>query len=97
MSSKGMGMAIVLDGERPIGIFTDGDLRRVIAQHGDIRALPVSVGMSRHPKTIAPGAPAIEAATVMDANKLSQMLVLDGDGLLLGALHMHDLLAAKVI
>jgi arabinose-5-phosphate isomerase len=53
--------------------------------------------MSRHPKTIAPGAPAIEAATVMDANKLSQMLVLDGDGLLLGALHMHDLLAAKVI
>lgn len=97
MSSKGMGMAIVLEGGRPIGIFTDGDLRRVIAQHGDIRALPVSVGMSRHPKAIAPDAPAIQAATVMDANKLSQMLVLDGDGLLLGALHMHDLLAAKVI
>jgi arabinose-5-phosphate isomerase len=97
MSSKGMGMAIVLDGERPVGIFTDGDLRRMIAQHGDIRGLTVSAGMSLHPKSIAAQAPAIEAATVMDANKLNQMLVLDGDGLLLGALHMHDLLAAKVI
>ncbi|HXE20358.1 KpsF/GutQ family sugar-phosphate isomerase [Castellaniella sp. UC4442_H9] len=97
MSSKGMGMAIVLENRRPVGIFTDGDLRRVIAQHGDIRKLPVSIGMSHHPKSIAADAPAIEAATVMDANKLNQMLVLDGDGLLLGALHMHDLLAAKVI
>ncbi|WP_345796894.1 KpsF/GutQ family sugar-phosphate isomerase [Castellaniella sp. MT123] len=97
MSSKGMGMTIVLEDDRPVGIFTDGDLRRMIAQHGDIRALPVSAGMSRHPKTIAADAPAIEAASVMDANKLSQMLVLDADGLLLGALHMHDLLAAKVI
>ncbi|CAM5213459.1 Arabinose-5-phosphate isomerase OS=Castellaniella defragrans OX=75697 GN=HNR28_001431 PE=3 SV=1 [Castellaniella defragrans] len=97
MSSKGMGMAIVLEGERPVGIFTDGDLRRMIAQHGDIRALPVSAGMSRHPKSIAAQAPAIQAATVMDAHKLNQMLVLDDNGLLLGALHMHDLLAAKVI
>lgn len=97
MSSKGMGMTIVVEGRRPVGLFTDGDLRRVIAQHGDIRALPVSAGMGRHPKAIAAGAPAIEAATVMDAGKLNQMLVLDGDGLLLGALHMHDLLAAKVI
>ncbi|GAA0233266.1 MULTISPECIES: KpsF/GutQ family sugar-phosphate isomerase [Castellaniella] len=97
MSSKGMGMAIVLEGRRPVGLFTDGDLRRMIAQHGDIRALPVSAGMSHHPRSIAADAPAIEAASIMDAHKLNQMLVLDGDGLLLGALHMHDLLAAKVI
>ncbi|HEX7387041.1 MAG TPA: KpsF/GutQ family sugar-phosphate isomerase [Castellaniella sp.] len=97
MSSKGMGMAIVLEGDRPAGIFTDGDLRRMIAQYGDIRTLTVAAGMSHHPKFIAAQAPAIEAATVMDANKLSQMLVLDDNGLLLGALHMHDLLAAKVI
>ncbi|MGB6242348.1 MAG: KpsF/GutQ family sugar-phosphate isomerase [Castellaniella sp.] len=97
MSSKGMGMTIVLDQGRPVGIFTDGDLRRMIAQHGDIRALPVSAGMSRHPRNIAADAPAIEAASIMDEHKLNQMLVLDADGLLLGALHMHDLLAAKVI
>jgi arabinose-5-phosphate isomerase len=97
MSAKGMGMAIVLEDKRPVGLFTDGDLRRMIAQHGDIRALPVSAGMSRHPRSIPAEAPAIEAASIMDAHKLNQMLVLDGDGLLLGALHMHDLLAAKVI
>ncbi|MCC2597733.1 KpsF/GutQ family sugar-phosphate isomerase [Pusillimonas sp. MFBS29] len=98
MSAKGMGMAIVLDdNNKPVGIFTDGDLRRLIARHGDIRPLNVSQGMSRDPKSIGPAALAIEAATDMDAGRLNQMLVVDESGLLLGALHMHDLLAAKVI
>ena len=98
MSAKGMRMTIVLDQQRlPIGIFTDGDLRRLIAKHGDIRPFTVADGMSRHPKTVSPGALAIEAATLMDAGRLNQMLVVDDTGLLLGALHMHDLLAAKVI
>lgn len=98
MSKKGMGMTIVIDDQRlPVGIFTDGDLRRLIARHGDIRPLTVADGMSRNPKTVAPGALAIEAATLMDAGRLNQMLVVDDAGLLLGALHMHDLLAAKVI
>lgn len=97
MSSKGMGMTIVVQDQKPLGIFTDGDLRRVIAQYGDIRQLSVAVGMSRHPRTIRPNAPAIEAASIMDAQKLNQILVVDTNGLLLGALHMHDLLAAKVI
>ncbi|MGB3289852.1 MAG: CBS domain-containing protein, partial [Burkholderiaceae bacterium] len=98
MSTKGMGMTIVVDDRRlPVGIFTDGDLRRLIARHGDIRPLTVADGMSRNPKSVAPGALAVEAATLMDAGRLNQMLVLDDAGLLLGALHMHDLLAAKVI
>lgn len=98
MSSKGMGMTVVVDDQRlPVGIFTDGDLRRLIARYGDIRPLTVAAGMSRHPKCIGPGALAVEAATLMDAGRLNQMLVVDDTGLLLGALHMHDLLAAKVI
>lgn len=98
MSAKGMGMTIVVNSaHEPIGIFTDGDLRRLIARQGDIRPLPVSAGMSHHPKTVAPGSLAIEAATLMDAGRLNQMLVVDEHGALLGALHMHDLLAAKVI
>ncbi len=98
MSAKGMGMTIVLDDARhPIGIFTDGDLRRLIASHGDIRPLTVSAGMTHHPRSIAPDALAVEAATQMDAGRMSQMLVVDEAGLLLGALHMHDLMAAKVI
>ncbi len=97
MSAKGMGMTIVLRGRTPVGIFTDGDLRRLLTRLGDIRQMTVADGMSPHPRSIAPQALAIEAATIMDAHKLSQILVVDADGLLLGALHMHDLLAAKVI
>lgn len=98
MSAKGMGMTVVVDAQRrPVGIFTDGDLRRLIERHGDIRPLTVADGMSTHPRSVEPATLAIEAATLMDAGRLNQMLVIDRDGLLLGALHMHDLLAAKVI
>lgn len=98
MSAKGMGMTIVIDARRmPIGIFTDGDLRRLIARCGDIRTLPVSEGMTRQPRTISPDTLAIEAAALMDTGRINQVLTVDNNGLLLGALHMHDLLAAKVI
>jgi len=98
MSRKGMGMTIVVDEhKRPIGIFTDGDLRRLISARGDIRPLAVADGMSPNPKTVPPGSLAVEAATLMNDNRLTQVLVVDDNGLLLGALHMHDLLAAKVI
>lgn len=98
MSIKGMGMTIVVDQQhRPIGIFTDGDLRRLISRYGDIRSLTVADGMSSQPHTVGPGLLAVEAATLMDAQRLNQILVVDEAGLLLGALHMHDLLAAKVI
>lgn len=97
MSAKGMGMAIVMQETRPIGIFTDGDLRRVISQFGDIRNLTIAEGMGRHPKTITADIAAIKAASIMDTQKLNQMLVIDSNGDLIGALHMHDLLAAKVI
>jgi arabinose-5-phosphate isomerase len=98
MSAKRMGMAIVVDeAGAPEGIFTDGDLRRLIERHGDIRGLTVSTGMTRSPRSIGPQALAAEAASQMDDGRLNQMLVLDDSGALIGALHMHDLLAAKVI
>lgn len=98
MSAKGMGMTIVInDQHQPIGIFTDGDLRRLIERSGDIRSLTVEQGMTPDPKTIPPTQLAIKAANTMDRLRLNQLLVVDTDGLLLGALHMHDLLAAKVI
>ncbi|CAB3918934.1 Arabinose 5-phosphate isomerase KdsD [Achromobacter anxifer] len=98
MSAKGMGMTVVTDLQHhPVGIFTDGDLRRLIARHGDIRSLTVEAGMTRSPRSISPDALAVEAAQQMDQQRLNQMLVLDGDGILLGALHMHDLMAAKVV
>lgn len=98
MSRKGMGMTAVVntDGEA-VGIFTDGDLRRLIARGGDLRQLTVADGMSRQPRHIGPEALAAEAAALMDKHRLSQLLVLDEAGRLVGALHMHDLMAAKVV
>ena len=98
MSAKGMGMVIAMDAHgRAAGIFTDGDLRRLIERVGDIRGLILGDHMTAAPHTIDPHALAAEAALHMDELKLSQMLVQNGEGALVGALHMHDLLAAKVI
>lgn len=98
ISRKGMGMTAVLDSSgRAVGIFTDGDLRRLIERKGDIRSLKVTEGMSHQPRHIPAEALAVDAATLMDQHRLNQMLVADATGKLLGALHMHDLMAAKVV
>lgn len=98
ISRKGMGMTAVLDAEgRAIGIFTDGDLRRLLERKGDVRNLSVTEGMSRNPRHIQAEALAVDAAVIMDSHKLTQMLVSDEQGKLIGALHMHDLMTAKVV
>lgn len=98
MSAKRMGMTCIIDEEhRPIGIFTDGDLRRLIQNVGDIRHYTIGEVMSRHPKNILPSALAVEAASKMEEARVSHMLVVDQSGKLVGALHMHDLMTAKVI
>ncbi len=98
ISRKGMGMTAVLDaGGCAVGIFTDGDLRRLIERKGDVRNLSVAEGMTRNPRHIAAEALAVDAAALMDRHRLNQMLVADAHGKLIGALHMHDLMAAKVV
>lgn len=98
ISRKGMGMTAVIDPSGcAVGIFTDGDLRRLIERKGDIRNLGVSEGMTRNPRHIALAALAVDAAALMDQHRLNQMLVADDSGKLVGALHMHDLMAAKVV
>lgn len=98
MSRKGMGMTAVLDPQgKVLGIFTDGDLRRLIEREGDIRALNVTAGMTLGPRHISAEALAVDAALIMDTHRLNHMLVCRDDGVLSGAVHMHDLMAAKVI
>lgn len=98
MSRKGMGMtAIVNPNGVAVGIFTDGDLRRLLESTGDIRGLSIEQGMSHHPQHISPDVLAVDAATTMDERRISQILVADDAGKLIGALHMHDLMTAKVI
>src|SRR5690606_30555892 len=83
MSAKRMGMTIVVDdAHHPIGIFTDGDLRRLIEKRGDVRQLKVSDGMTRNPRYVPSDTLAIEAAARMDEGRLNQILVVDEAGLL---------------
>jgi arabinose-5-phosphate isomerase len=98
ISRKQLGMTAVLDSAGALqGIFTDGDLRRLLERGGDIRHLKLADVMTRNPLTIAPDVLATEAAQLMDRRKKNQLLVVDASGALVGALHMHDLMAAKVI
>ncbi len=98
MTRGRMGMtAIVDDGERVIGIFTDGDLRRNLEKGAELRTTFVRDIMSAAPRTIAPGRLAAEAVEIMERNKVNQILVVDEEMRLLGALNMHDLFRAKVI
>ncbi len=98
MSKKRLGMTAVLDaGGRVLGIFTDGDLRRALARVDDIKAARIADIMTRSPRTIAPDKLAAEAVQIMEERKINQLLVVDADGRLVGALNMHDLFRAKVI
>ena len=80
-----------------LGIFTDGDLRRMIESGQDWRHLKVSDVMTRKPRTIGPSRLAAEAVRIMESSHINQLAVVDGDGKVVGALNMHDLFAAKVV
>jgi len=98
ITRKRLGMtAIVDDAQRVLGIYTDGDLRRTLEKRLDFGATPVSAVMSRNPRSIPPDALAAEAVQLMEQHSINQMLVVDADNRLIGALNMHDLLRAKVI
>jgi len=93
-----LGMTAVVDaGRRVQGIFTDGDLRRALEKGVDFGAVKVDDVMTRAPRTLSPDALAVEAVQLMETHKISQLLVVDETGVLLGALNMHDLFRAKVI
>ena len=76
---------------------TEGDLRRLIEKRGDIRSIGIAEVMTPTPKTISEGALAAEAAHILDMALCNQLLVVDSDNHLIGALHLHDLMTAKVI
>jgi len=98
ISRKGVGMTAIVDGSRQLqGIYTDGDLRRTLAKKLDFSATPVCDVMSAHPHRITPERLAVDAVQMMEQYNISQLLVVDGQNRLVGALSMHDLLHAKVI
>ncbi len=98
ISHKGMGMtAIVDEAGRPVGVFTDGDLRRLIEKVQDFSKLAIRDVMHPNPRRVHPEQLAVDAVAVMEEFRINQMLVTDADGVLVGALHIHDLTRAKVI
>jgi arabinose-5-phosphate isomerase len=98
MSKKGMGMtAIVERGDCLVGIFTDGDLRRTLDKLVDLRKQGVREVMTHGPRTIRPNQLAVEAVQLMEEYKITELLAVDTDMRLVGALNMHDLMRAKVI
>jgi arabinose-5-phosphate isomerase len=93
-----LGMTAVIDDQRRVhGIFTDGDLRRALEKGIDLARAKVDEVMTRKPRTLRAEALAVEALQLMEAHKISQLLVVDEHDALLGALNMHDLFRAKVI
>ena len=98
MTRKGLGFtAVVGDGGRPVGIFTDGDLRRLIERGADLRTLSAGEVMHPGPRLVRADSLAVAAAEVMEQHRVTSVLVVDEAGLLVGALNSNDLMRAKVI
>ena len=98
ISKGGLGMvAVVSPGGAPIGIFTDGDLRRAFEQNVDLATASIGTCMHAHPRTITADRLAVEAVEMMERFRINALLVVDDAGALAGALNMHDLFQAKVI
>jgi arabinose-5-phosphate isomerase len=98
MSAKGMGASAVTDDAgHVLGIFTDGDLRRLISHGLGLRGLTAREVMHSPPRTIDENALAAEAAELMERHRITAVLVVGQDNLLTGAINSHDLMQAKVI
>jgi arabinose-5-phosphate isomerase len=98
MSAKGLGAtAVVGVGKKVIGIFTDGDLRRLVEQGIDLRDKTAFDVMRRQPVTILQDALAVDAVALMESRRINSVLVVDAQGHLIGALTSNDLMRAKVI
>lgn len=98
ITRKGMAMTAIVDGSnRVVGVFTDGDLRRLIEHVQDFTRLTIADVMHSNPRTIEPDRLAVDAVHLMEEFRINQLLVADAEGRLAGALHIHDLTRAKVI
>jgi arabinose-5-phosphate isomerase len=98
MSRKGLGLTAVIDTAGCVlGVFTDGDLRRVLDRQLDLHATTMQAVMTANPRTIGPQALAAEAVNLMEQHRITALPVLDDSGQLVGALNIHDLLRAGVV
>lgn len=97
MSQKALGMVLITDNNTLLGIFTDGDLRRVLEAHSDIQSLTISDVMTPNCKSISADKPAVVAVQIMDEFNLNSLPVVDDDNQVVGAINTHTLMQAKII
>lgn len=97
MTAKRMGMVITLDNNKVAGIFTDGDLRRLLEKSTNLDGVTLKEAATSTPRTIPPELLAEEAIEMMEKHRINHLVVTNANGALLGALNLHDLFAAKVI
>ncbi len=98
MSRKGLGMTTIVDGDRKVlGIFTDGDLRRALDRQLDVHGTRMGDVMTVRCRVARPRMLAAEAVHIMDEHRITALPVVDDDGVLVGALNVHDLLRAGVM
>jgi arabinose-5-phosphate isomerase len=98
MSRKGLGMTGVVDATgRLLGVFTDGDLRRALDGRIDVHETPMHSVMTAPCRSIGPRELAVEAVLLMEKHRITALVVIDGDQIVVGALNVHDLLRAGVM
>ncbi|HAO90725.1 MAG TPA: D-arabinose 5-phosphate isomerase, partial [Gammaproteobacteria bacterium] len=97
MSQKKLGMVLITDNSTLLGIFTDGDLRRVLEAHSDIQSLTIGDVMTANCKSISADKPAVVAVQIMDEFNLNSLPVVDNDNQVVGAINTHTLMQAKII
>ena len=98
MSAKGLGLTAVVDaGERVLGVFTDGDLRRALDKRMDVHATTMRQAMTSGARAIGPRELAAAAALLMETHRVTALLVVDAQQRLIGALNVHDLMRAGVV
>jgi arabinose-5-phosphate isomerase len=98
MSRKKLGVTAVVDGEKLVGIVSDGDLRRLLEKRGkDVMDLSAGEAMTRSPKTIGAGEFAATALALMEEKKITSLMVVDDSGKLEGIVHLHDLWTTELV
>ncbi len=96
ISSKRLGATAVMQNQKLVGIITDGDLRRMLEKHSDIKILKASDIMTSYPKSIQKNQMAVEALGIMKENDITQLPVLDGEKYV-GVVHLHDILKEGIL
>ena len=92
MSSKRLGMTTVTDADgRLVGVFTDGDLRRLMSRSANVLGLTAGEVMTPNPITIRRELLAVEALKIMETHKITSVIVTDSRGTVDGVVHLHDL------